>query len=409
MRYACRWIVVISEAGINGLMKCVLMGCYAASAPNVHLRCAWCDKRKLRVQKLNRTAVSGLFQWCSHHLYPSWFWVFIILDSSLWFSILEWHRHRLLNPHIDDAVGTPSLHLAELSRQDQRPETGPNTEAYPVYFTPEFVDQGKDRFQLRFEICWYVLLCCYGWNEQETGFFGVSSFGFGGSNAWVQDWSVGMCAMLPWWMCQGSWWYLGSILRLVVTFQAVPHQTIHFGRLAMLTILLSICPKCRAQAGPRNTSHDDKMSFGVALKQMKQMKHFDTSAIFWVFCFTLESEFSVVVFGSVTLCSVAACWSPGCDRIYRCIDAFGSLTMPLPGLNFHKECIWSRYDMTWPMRILFNCWCFTPLSCFTVSLKTRRLLAMDPAYPLTCSNPFVGPAFFSNDKLKNPNPRTLKP
>jgi len=66
----------------------------------------------------------------------------------------------------------------------------------------------------------------------------------------------------------------------VVTFQAVPHQSIHFGRLAMLTILLSTCPKCRAQAGPRNTSHDDKMSFGVALKQMKQMKHFDTSAIF---------------------------------------------------------------------------------------------------------------------------------
>lgn len=113
------------SAGINGLMKCVLMGCYAASAPNVHL--------------------------------------------------------RLLNPHIDDA-------------------------AYPVYFTPEFVDQGK-----------------------ETGFFGVSSFGFGGSNA------------------RGDIW-------------------------------------CRAQAGPRNTSHDDKMSFG-------------------------------------------------CDRIYRCIDAFGSLTMPLPGVE----------------------------------------------------------------------------
>ncbi|CAJ1422977.1 unnamed protein product [Effrenium voratum] len=67
------------SAGINGLMKCVLMGIYAASAPNLHL--------------------------------------------------------RLLNPHIDDA-------------------------AYPVHFNPEFVDQGK-----------------------ETGFFGVSSFGFGGSNA----------------------------------------------------------------------------------------------------------------------------------------------------------------------------------------------------------------------------------
>lgn len=112
------------SAGINGLMKCVLMGCYAASAPNVHL--------------------------------------------------------RLLNPHIDDA-------------------------AYPVYFTPEFVDQGK-----------------------ETGFFGVSSFGFGGSNA------------------RGDIW-------------------------------------CRAQAGPRNTSHE-KISFG-------------------------------------------------CDRIYQCIDAFGSLTMPLPGVE----------------------------------------------------------------------------
>ncbi|CAK9013274.1 Bacterial leucyl aminopeptidase (Fragment) [Durusdinium trenchii] len=114
------------EAGINGLMKCVLMGCFAVSAPNIHL--------------------------------------------------------RLLNPHIDDA-------------------------AYPVYFTPEFVDQGK-----------------------ETGFFGVSSFGFGGSNA------------------RGDIW-------------------------------------CRAQAGHRNTAHDrSSMSFG-------------------------------------------------CDRIFRCIEAFGSLTMPLPGVD----------------------------------------------------------------------------
>lgn len=72
------------SAGINGLMKCVLMGCFAASAPNLHL--------------------------------------------------------RLLNPHIDDA-------------------------AYPVYFNSEFVDQGK-----------------------ETGFFGVSSFGFGGSNARGDIW-----------------------------------------------------------------------------------------------------------------------------------------------------------------------------------------------------------------------------
>lgn len=114
------------SAGINGLMKCVLMGCFAVSAPNIHL--------------------------------------------------------RLLNPHIDDA-------------------------AYPVYFTPEFVDQGK-----------------------ETGFFGVSSFGFGGSNA------------------RGDIW-------------------------------------CRAQAGHRNTAHDrSSMSFG-------------------------------------------------CDRIFRCIEAFGSLTMPLPGVD----------------------------------------------------------------------------
>ena len=114
------------SAGINGLMKCVLMGCYAASAPNLHL--------------------------------------------------------RLLNPHIDDA-------------------------AYPVYFTPEYVDQGK-----------------------ETGFFGVSSFGFGGSNA------------------RGDIW-------------------------------------CRAQAGHRNTSDDHKRQ------------------------------------------------SFGCDRIHRCIDTFGSLTMPLPGVE----------------------------------------------------------------------------
>lgn len=114
------------SAGINGLMKCVLMGCYAASAPNLHL--------------------------------------------------------RLLNPHIDDA-------------------------AYPVYFTPEYVDQGK-----------------------ETGFFGVSSFGFGGSNA------------------RGDIW-------------------------------------CRAQAGHRNTSDDHKRQ------------------------------------------------SFGCDRIHRCIETFGSLTMPLPGVE----------------------------------------------------------------------------
>eukprot|EP00434_Breviolum_minutum_P022945 symbB.v1.2.020241.t1/scaffold1693.1/size105633/11 len=109
------------SAGINGLMKCVLMGCYAASAPNLHL--------------------------------------------------------RLLNPHIDDA-------------------------AYPVYFTPEY----------------------------ETGFFGVSSFGFGGSNA------------------RGDIW-------------------------------------CRAQAGHRNTSDDHKRQ------------------------------------------------SFGCDRIHRCIETFGSLTMPLPGVE----------------------------------------------------------------------------
>ena len=114
------------SAGINGLMKCVLMGCYAASAPNLHL--------------------------------------------------------RLLNPHIDDA-------------------------AYPVYFTPEYVDQGK-----------------------ETGFFGVSSFGFGGSNA------------------RGDIW-------------------------------------CRAQAGHRNTADDHKRQ------------------------------------------------SFGCDRIHRCIETFGSLTMPLPGVE----------------------------------------------------------------------------
>eukprot|EP00930_Biecheleria_cincta_P070661 TRINITY_DN58291_c0_g1_i1.p1 TRINITY_DN58291_c0_g1~~TRINITY_DN58291_c0_g1_i1.p1 ORF type:complete len:1227 (-),score=221.30 TRINITY_DN58291_c0_g1_i1:327-4007(-) len=72
-------------AGINGLVKCVLMGSYAAAAPNVHL--------------------------------------------------------RLLNPHIDDA-------------------------AFPVYFGSEFVDQGK-----------------------EYGYFGVSSFGFGGSNARADIWS----------------------------------------------------------------------------------------------------------------------------------------------------------------------------------------------------------------------------
>ncbi|CAK9013598.1 Aminopeptidase YwaD (Arginyl aminopeptidase) (BSAP) (Leucyl aminopeptidase) [Durusdinium trenchii] len=147
-------------AGINGLMKCVLMGCFAVSAPNIHL--------------------------------------------------------RLLNPHIDDA-------------------------AYPVYFTPEFVDQGKDdrdpmtlvflsaspddvcaAMSSRKELSTFV--------PKETGFFGVSSFGFGGSNA------------------RGDIW-------------------------------------CRAQAGHRNTAHDrSSMSFG-------------------------------------------------CDRIFRCIEAFGSLTMPLPGVD----------------------------------------------------------------------------
>lgn len=72
-------------AGINGLIKCVLMGTFAGAAPNVHL--------------------------------------------------------RLLNPHIDDA-------------------------GFPVYFNSEFVDQGK-----------------------EYGYFGVSSFGFGGSNARADIWS----------------------------------------------------------------------------------------------------------------------------------------------------------------------------------------------------------------------------
>eukprot|EP00931_Biecheleriopsis_adriatica_P100613 TRINITY_DN75892_c0_g1_i1.p1 TRINITY_DN75892_c0_g1~~TRINITY_DN75892_c0_g1_i1.p1 ORF type:complete len:1229 (-),score=245.25 TRINITY_DN75892_c0_g1_i1:151-3837(-) len=79
-------------AGINGLIKCVLMGANAVSAPNLHL--------------------------------------------------------RLLNPHIDDA-------------------------AYPVYFNSEFVDQGK-----------------------ETGFLGVSSFGFGGSNARGDIWTRALAG--PW-------------------------------------------------------------------------------------------------------------------------------------------------------------------------------------------------------------------
>jgi len=71
-------------AGINGIMKCVLMGCYCSSAPNCHM--------------------------------------------------------RLLNPHIDSAN-------------------------YPVYFSSEFVDQGS-----------------------PVGFHGVSSFGFGGSNARGDIW-----------------------------------------------------------------------------------------------------------------------------------------------------------------------------------------------------------------------------
>ncbi|CAE8688915.1 unnamed protein product [Polarella glacialis] len=75
-------------AGINGLIKCVLMGCNCSAAPNLHL--------------------------------------------------------KLLNPHIDD-------------------------NAYPVYFNSELVDQGK-----------------------ETGFLGVSSFGFGGSNARCDIWARGM-------------------------------------------------------------------------------------------------------------------------------------------------------------------------------------------------------------------------
>jgi polyketide synthase-associated protein len=78
-------------AGINGIMKCVIMAVYAASAPNIHM--------------------------------------------------------RLLNPHIDSA-------------------------AYPVYFSNEFVEQGS-----------------------PVGFFGVSSFGFGGSNARGDIW--GRCQAGP--------------------------------------------------------------------------------------------------------------------------------------------------------------------------------------------------------------------
>uniref|UniRef100_A0A6T1IA36 Beta-ketoacyl synthase C-terminal domain-containing protein n=1 Tax=Alexandrium monilatum TaxID=311494 RepID=A0A6T1IA36_9DINO len=72
-------------AGMLGIMKCVVMGNQAASAPNLHL--------------------------------------------------------HALNPHMD-------------------------TNAYPVYFSSEFVDQGK-----------------------PVGYFGVSSFGFGGSNARGDIWA----------------------------------------------------------------------------------------------------------------------------------------------------------------------------------------------------------------------------
>ena len=40
------------------------------------------------------------------------------------------------------------------------------------------------------------------------------------------------------------------------------------------------------------------------------------------------------------------------------------------------------------------------------TLQTPRLPASDPAYPLTCSNPFVGLAFFYFPKTENP--KTLK-
>lgn len=76
-------------AGIVGIMKCVLLGCHASAAPNVHL--------------------------------------------------------RVLNPHID-------------------------SNGYPVLFDSELVDQGKN-----------------------IGFMGVSSFGFGGSNARGDIWGRAQC------------------------------------------------------------------------------------------------------------------------------------------------------------------------------------------------------------------------
>ena len=41
----------------------------------------------------------------------------------------------------------------------------------------------------------------------------------------------------------------------------------------------------------------------------------------------------------------------------------------------------------------------------TCSLQTRRLPATDPAYPLTCSNPFVGLVFFTFQNLEPLKPK----
>jgi len=80
------------NAGIGGIMKCILMSCYCVACPNVHL--------------------------------------------------------RILNPHID-------------------------SHAYPVLFTSDLMDQGK-----------------------SSGFFGVSSFGFGGSNARGDIWGWAQAGIL---------------------------------------------------------------------------------------------------------------------------------------------------------------------------------------------------------------------
>ena len=123
------------------------------------------------------------------------------------------------------------------------------------------------------------------------------------------------------------------------------------------------CPKCRAQAGPRNTSHNDQMSFGVALKQSRWstliLQSFSSNFLSLLFQQLGIREY--VVLWCLDLCSLCA----RCSQPVTAQVAIGSIDVSMTSVrsqcpcqvdSISIECIWLlvitwhdmiRHDMSW--------------------------------------------------------------